>query len=44
MHDGKRVVITTFDRFEPFDGVRRARHWHNDDGSRADALDVTVDA
>jgi hypothetical protein len=44
MRDGKRVVTTRFDRFEPVDGLLRARHWHIDDGNPANDLDVSVDA
>lgn len=43
LRDGRRVVTTTFDRFEPVSGALRARHWRIDDGTAADAVDVTVD-
>ncbi len=44
MRDGRRIVTTAFDTFQPFAGVPRARHWHIDDGRAANAIDVTVDA
>jgi hypothetical protein len=41
--DGRRIVTTTFDRFEPLAGRLRARHWHIDDGVPAYAIDATAD-
>jgi hypothetical protein len=44
LHDGRRTVTTTFDAFAPIDDRQRARHWHVSDGTRANELDVSVDA
>jgi hypothetical protein len=44
LRDGRRVVTTSFDRFEPLGGRLRARHWHIDDGDAASALYVTAGA
>jgi hypothetical protein len=44
LRDGRHVITTSFDRFEPFGGRLRARHWHVDDGDADSALDVTVGA
>jgi hypothetical protein len=44
MRDGRRVITTTFDGFAPYGtSAMRPRHWHIDDGLRANTLDVTVD-
>jgi len=42
--EGKRTIVTTFDRFEPVGGAQRAQHWRVNDGDAANDLDVTVDA
>lgn len=44
LRDGKRVVTTTFDRFETADGETRPRHWTVDDGRKETRLDVTVES
>ena len=44
MRDGKQVVTTAFDRFTAFGDGLRARHWRVDDGARADAIAVSIDA
>jgi hypothetical protein len=45
VRDGKSVITTDFDHFEALDdGPARARHWHVNDGNKADSIDVTVDA
>jgi hypothetical protein len=44
MRDGKRVVTTMFDQFEPAGGALRARHWRIDDGDPADTIDATVES
>ncbi|HEY0393387.1 MAG TPA: retropepsin-like aspartic protease [Candidatus Elarobacter sp.] len=42
--EGRRTIVTAFDRFESIGSARRARHWRIDDGDRGHQLDVTVDA
>jgi hypothetical protein len=42
--EGARIIVTSFDRFEPLGTMRRAAHWHVSNGDAADDLDVTVDA
>ncbi len=44
MRDGKQVVTTVFDRFQPFGHALRATHWRLDDGVAADAIDAALDA
>jgi hypothetical protein len=44
LRDGRGVVTTTFDQFEPMGRALRARHWRVTDGDASDTLDVTVDA
>jgi hypothetical protein len=42
--EGRRTIVTAFDRFESMGSSRRARHWRVSDGNAEHDLDVTVDA
>ena len=44
LREGARTIVTSFERFEPVAGVRRARHWRVDDGDSTHSLDVDVDS